>query len=489
MSAHRDHVGRDSRKARPRATVAVAPVLASLLSLLATPASRAQGSDVDTAPLRAARPSIRSNRWQEDWSALADPARRTHRGDALKYIALSADSAQTYLSLGLNLRERFESNRAPRLGVDAEGDSYLLQRLQVHADLRIRDHWQLFTQIENARTAGKRSITPVDRNPADLRLAFVAYSRSFGTGTLKTRVGRQDFAFDLQRFVSLRDGPNVRQSFDAVWADWETGTWRFIGFLSQPVQYAADHPFDDSSSPRFRFDTLRVERLVWGHDELSAYYARYARDGARYLDAAGREQRWVTDVRFAGSGRGFDWDLEAMWQRGSVGGTHIQAWAVGTRAGYTFEQRAMAPRLGLQFDAASGDAHPDDHRLGTFNPLFPNGYYYTLAGYTGDANLLHLKPSVTLKPTSALTATGAVGLQWRQTTSDAVYLQPDVPLTGTAGRGGRWSGAYAQLRTDYAFNANLTGAIEAVHYAVGRSLREAGAHDSNYLGAELKLMW
>ena len=60
------------------------------------------------------------------------------------------------------------------------------------------------------------------------------------------RVGRQDFLFDLQRFVSSRDGPNVRQSFDAVWADWETGTWRLIGFVSRPVQYFDERPFDDT---------------------------------------------------------------------------------------------------------------------------------------------------------------------------------------------------------------------------------------------------
>lgn len=30
---------------------------------------------------------------------------------------------------------------------------------------------------------------------------------------------------------------------------------------------------------------------------------------------------------------------------------------------------------------------------------------------------------------------------------------------------------YSQLRVDYAFNANLSGALEAVHYAVGDTIR------------------
>jgi len=44
-------------------------------------------------------------------------------------------------------------------------------------------------------------------------------------------------AFDLQRFVSVRDGPNVRQATTPAWLDWEQREWRFIGFWSMPVQY------------------------------------------------------------------------------------------------------------------------------------------------------------------------------------------------------------------------------------------------------------
>jgi len=62
--------------------------------------------------------------------------------------------------------------------------------------------------------AGQSRHHPRRRKPLDLRLAFIAYVDSFWGGTLKARVGRQEMAFDLQRFVSVRDGPNVRQAYD-----------------------------------------------------------------------------------------------------------------------------------------------------------------------------------------------------------------------------------------------------------------------------------
>ncbi|MCC8940313.1 alginate export family protein [Bradyrhizobium sp. Arg68] len=434
-----------------------------------------------------ARPQIKTNRWQEDWSTLANPAFRTEPFDAIKYIPVMPGDPQTYLSLGMTLRERFESVNAAAFGIGgSKSDNYLIQRLQFHLDFRFAEHWQLFLQGEDDRAFGKNVVTTVDQDPLDVRLAFLAYVNATQAGTFKTRVGRQDFDFDLQRFVSSRDGPNVRQSFDAVWGDWESGPWRFIGFLSQPVQYFLDHPLDDISNSHFRFHTLRVERQVLGTNELSAYYSFYQKDNVRFLDAIGDEKRNAFDVRFAGKSNEVDWDLEAMGQTGVIGGKDIRAWAVGARTGYTFAQLGWQPRVGLQVDAASGDRRPGDNVLGTFNPLFPNGYYFTLAGFTGYVNLVHVKPSLTVKPVQNLSVMGALGFQWRETTADAIYVQPSIPVAGTAGKGSPWTGAYAQLRVDYQFDAHLKGALEAVHYKIGDTIRQAGGHDSDYLGLELK---
>ncbi|GGP24408.1 alginate export family protein [Silvimonas amylolytica] len=437
----------------------------------------------------ATRPVPGSNRWAEDWSVLADPALRTAPLDTLKYLPLT-DAGTTYLSLGATLRERWEYNDAAALGTTPAGaDGWLIERAQVHADVRVAHDWQVFVQLEDARAWGKENASVVDKNPLDLRLAFVSYAHDTDTGAFKARIGRQDFAFDLQRFVSSRDGPNVRQSFDAVWADWETGSWRLQGFVSQPVQYADDSPFDDTSNSHWRFHTVRLERHVLGQNELSTYYALFQRDGAKYLDAAGAEHRNVYDVRFAGVLGQLDWDLEGMAQNGSVGADNIRAWALGSRLGYTLPAYSYKPRLGLQLDAASGDGHAHDGTLGTFNPLFPNGYYFSLAGYTGEANLLQVKPSFTLAPAQGLSVMLACGFLWRQTTSDAVYTQPNVPVAGTAGHGGRWTGAYGQLRVDYRFDPQLTGAIEAVHYDAGSALTQAGASNGDYVGVEIKYGW
>ena len=127
--------------------------------------------------------------------------------------------------------------------------------------------------------------------------------------------------------------------------------------------------------------------------------------------------------------------------------------------------------------------------LRTFNPLFPNGAYFTLAGYTGYVNLIHFKQSLTLQPTNSVKILLAVAEQWRETTADAVYAVPNIPLPGTAGQPGRYTGTYGQGRVDWTITRQLSFALEAVYFNVSDVIERAGGHNSTYLGVQLAYGW
>jgi|HubBroStandDraft_6_1064221.scaffolds.fasta_scaffold13002_2 hypothetical protein len=466
-------------------------MMATALFLLPRPvhAQESNGTANTTAPTR---PAILSNRWEEDWSVLADPRVPREPFDSLKYIPLSPNDPKTYLSFGADIRERFEANDAAVFGVSPNrNNDYLISRMEGHADLRVAEQVQVFIQFESDYAPWKTMLTPVDRDVLDLEQAFVIVTEPVGDGTARVRLGRQQMNFDLQRFVSDRDGPNVRQSFDAAWGEYENGPWKFITFYSQPVQIInfGGQPFDDYSSGGNTFSVVRAQRELFGWATVSGYYAYFTQDNANYLTVSGNERRDSIDVRFFAKTNGFDGDLEVMSQTGSIGNDTIRAWAVGSVSGYTFADVGWTPRLGFQFDAASGNSNPRDNVLQTFNPLFPNGYYFTLAGYTGYTNLIHVKPSVAVHPTKQLTLTLAGAAQWRQTTADAVYVQGSVPVPGTAGQPGRYTGTYGQLRLDWTMTPYSSFAVEAVHFDVSDVIRQAGGHDGNYLGVQFAFGW
>ena len=93
------------------------------------------------------------------------------------------------------------------------------------------------------------------------------------------------------------------------------------------------------------------------------------------------------------------------------------------------------------------------------------------------------------KSTFARALLGALGFQWRETTADAVYQQANAVVPGTAGHGSLWTGMYVQLRADWIIAANLVGSVEAVHFQVGDSIRDAGGSNADYVGVELKYGW
>src|SRR5246127_1137039 len=118
---------RHVRVRAPRRLVALSRLaqLASALVMLSLTSIRVSADATD-------RPAIAFNRWAEDWSVLADPDVPREPLDELKYIPLSSYDARTYLSLGANVRERFEVNDANFGTRDNQQDSYLLSRTEAH---------------------------------------------------------------------------------------------------------------------------------------------------------------------------------------------------------------------------------------------------------------------------------------------------------------------------------------------------------------------
>ena len=430
------------------------------------------------------RPTLQLTRWLEDWRALADPATRTDRFDPLKYIALTKGGA-AHLTLSGQLREDFVTSDDGPFAPDS--DSYGLHRLYLGADLHVGEA-RLFAELANTAAPGKAlPLTVTDRDDLDVQLLFADYRLFLRGAQVIARLGRQELVYDTtQRVLGLREGPNNRQAFDAARIDVKLGGVTLSGFAGQPVTYRPG-VFDDVRNPVQRLRGLNLTHRA-GPQMQSVYVYDYRNSASKLDGTTGIERRTTLGIRIAGKVGQADYDVEAMRQTGSLAGSRIDAWALGAIAGYSFDLPAK-PRLGLQVDLASGDKRAGDGIVGTFNPLFGNGAYITEAPVAGYANLLHVKASLTLRPTPRDAVSASYAELARLERGDAIYLAPLIPQGGTIAVPALRTGGFLGATASHRFDAHLTLSADAAHFAASRSVRAVGGHDVDYLKVVLNFLF
>jgi len=420
-------------------------------------------------------PAYKTIRYEEDWSSLASPAARTRLFDPLKYIPLAFCDG-CYLTLGGDVRERYEYARNPSWGLDPpDSNGYLLQRYMLHADLHLGPRLRVFAQLKsgiaNGQPDGPR---PPDEDQLDLHQAFVEatlWAPHDGT-RLSVRAGRQEVNLGSSRLVSIREGPNVRQSFDGARLTFEHARWSIDALALRPAETNRGI-FDDSPNHKqslwgiYASGPLRARTA-----SLDLYYLGLDRKSHRFDQGAAREQRHSLGARIFGKPAQWDYDTEAIWQFGDFGPSRIRAWTVASNTGYTWHALPLQPRLGLKADIASGDKNPLDRTLGTFNALYPKGAYFSQADLLGPYNLMDLHPSLALRLSRTLTLTPDADFFWRNSTHDGIYDTPGNLLASGKSAQSRRVGAHANVAVEWRASRQLTFEAHYLHFFPGPFLRE-----------------
>lgn len=421
--------------------------------------------------------------YDEDYRYLREPANRTDLWDSIKYIPLGSNPAW-FLSFGGEIRERFEYYSYPNLGLQGQAaNGYLLQRILLNVDLQASDYFRVFVQLGSHLAPWKDAAAPPYLDRLDLQQAFIDIRLPLGIEPDPIlRIGRQEMVYGSQRLVSIRDAPNVRRNFDGLRLGGMVRGVRVDAFATRPVLQRSG-VFDDSADTTQAFwgvySTTPLTFVPGGN--LDFYYLGYVNQRARFAAGAGEELRHTIGARFFGVAAGWDWDWEALAQFGTFAAQNIQAWGVSTDTGYTFDVKGWKFRLGLKADFGSGDNNLNDGTLGTMNPLFPKLAYFNQAAILGPSNVLDLQPTLSFRPLRDVIVTLGYDFVWRATTADAIYTGAGVPITGSAGQPGAFTGS--QLTADLAWQVNrhVQLSLGYVHFGAGSTLRMLGGHDDDFV--------
>lgn len=423
-------------------------------------------------------PPFQKLRFQEDFSYLRDPANRTALIDPLKFIPLDG-SGDSYLTLGGEVRQRYAYTANPLFGESPQDEAGVwLQRYAVHGDLRVGPYVRLFGQLYSALEAGREGgPSPVDENQLELQNGFFELGFPPMEATaLKIRGGRQEVQLGSGRLVDVREGPNVRRTFDAGRLIVEVPDWRIDGIAARPRQ----------SRPGVFDDDANGDQALWGVyatggqdilpiGQLDLYYLGFRDDEGSFEQGTGKETRHSLGARLWGAAGNWDFNWEAIYQFGEFGAGDISAWTVASETGYTWTDAPWRPRLALSANIASGDDDRNDDNLGTFNALFPRGNYFSQAAVLGPRNFFNVHPFVTLAPTPDWSLTTDVNFFWRLQTEDGVYGPSGQLIRASSGSDERFVGSAVSLTSDWAISRNLAFTATYAHFFPGAFIRETGS--------------
>lgn len=409
-------------------------------------------------------PKLLYLRYDEDYSYL-DGAPGSYKPDffdPIKNIHLGDDWR---LTLGGEVRYRLEAEMNRALGAtEPAQDTFNLFRYYLHADLRYRKRLRLFVQgistFEEQRELASRA---ADEDRWDLGQLFVDFALTADEHPLTLRLGRRNIQYGRSRVYYSGDWSNTSTRFDGVSLLRRGERWDFDVFYLKPV---ANQPkqrdrFDEDYDLSGAYVTYRgIKDHAWdlygvAQDIQSVSTSPNGRRGDRDVYTLGS--------RFGGKRGGFDYDAEVLGQWGHWAGDRMAAWMWALGGGYTFADVAWSPRIGASVDWGSGDASPNDGKVGTYERVYASvtGPNFGYTDVLGPQNLATAALSLSAQPVPRkLNANLLFYSFWLSEEKDAAYAGAGGALRrDPLGRSGRDVGHELNLIVEW--NVDLHSRVVA----------------------------
>jgi len=409
------------------------------------------------------------------------------------------------LRLGGQLRGRAEfKNHFPLLNqVNTAGpqngfQDFVLLRTRLAGELKPTAGTGLFLMLQDAEEWNLRSQPETMDFSIDVQQGY-GYVQNLLGGPLSLWAGRREVVYDNERLIgtSIGWGNNV-YTYDGGMATLEVEAARLDLFVLNQVVKDLDDADQWFDNPR----TLYGGWLTWKKTPLGAkldYYFLYddhsEADSDSYttgLRLYGNEAPEYFPICYCPAGQEtnlFDFDISGIYQFGQFLGADRNAWAAHAEAGYTFDL-ALKPRLGAEYNGASGDDDPGTGDFGTFDQLYAaNHGKYGLMDLFSLKNMHEVNGSLRLFPWKGSNATAWYRAFWLDSSRDAWYDFLGRPIRqDTSGAARSDVGNEIDLLLCQKLGKNLEVYLFYGHFFPGSFVEDTGeSQDIDYGYLEVRL--
>ena len=385
-------------------------------------------------------------------------------------------------------------------------DAWLLQKFRLGLTLQPTPWLKIYGQAQDAREFDSDrpnipgALAAEGDDNFDLYQGYIELA-NYKACPLGLKVGRQILTYGDERLVGPLDWNNFSRTFDAVKIRLQQPTWAVELFASTPAVVSRDafntsDLFNGTETGRelvFSGMHFQANAVPWGTYEAYTFLIDQASGNTSNLSGqlsapvftGNRAQRsdFVTlGMRAKGDPKklhGFEFDVEANYQNGTVRGLDLEAFAAHAGAGYNFSA-AWKPRLWLDYTYGSGDQDPADGKIETFQNLFPTNHkFYGIMDLTAMQNMHHLIGGVRVNPTRSVAVNLDYHAFFAASTDDVWYrangLTAVRPLSPAARDASAYRGSEVDLVATWTVSKNVQIQGGYAHFFAGQYLADTGA--------------
>ena len=345
----------------------------------------------------------------------------------------------------------------------------------------------------------------------DLRQASIAIG-NLKEFPLQVTIGRQAITYGDGRLVADSKWGNFGRTFDAARLRFEEPHWWVEGFFMRPVQIVRGEFNESDSSDNFGGAYFSTDYLSFQTSDLYVYY-RDKQDNQPDLSTAntidpqgswnGPAARFVTiGTRFKSNPKKlgpWDYSGEFVYENGDLWASDrnskqfdLSAFALAISGGYTFKDCHWSPRVGMEYDFATGDDDPTNSSSHSFQNLFPSAHdKYGLMDEFGWRNMHDLRFQLSAKPSKKVDLEFHYHAFWLANTEDFWFRNNGISTLRTrtpTGQDVRTVGAsnFAGHEIDFVVGVEPIPHVKVStgysHFFAGQYLADTGAHDDADFG-------
>lgn len=348
------------------------------------------------------------------------------------------------------INEQFDKNQD-------QNDAWFLHRGMLHAHLKVGSQFEIFGELNSSLVSSKNPIAPVDKDELNVNQLFARYHFNDNFNIL---VGRQNMRLGTGRLIDVREGPNVRLSFDMAQLQYTNQNTKISGFYAIPVQQKFGVFDNDAFGTHETLSALYWTQNWTVKNNTDVYIFHKEEANKTWNSSAANDNRTSIGLRHFGTWKGLNYNNEFVYQLGKFGSETISAWT----ASFIIEKEfsvATPFTLGIKTEAISGDKNSNDNVLNSFDALYPRGAYFGRVARFGPSNLIDLHPYFKSKIGKLNIEFDYVAF-WRFSVNDGVYnpaLMMDYPPENNAPFIGNQIGAIAGYKLNNFINFEIESNI------------------------------